>query len=84
MVVPSAMLGFVGVTWIEDSVTEAGATVSVVLPDLPLKEAVIVAVPAPTGVASPLEPCALLIVAIAFDEEPQVTDAVRSWLVLSE
>lgn len=78
MVVPSAMLGLVGVTWIDESVAEV--TVNVVLPDTEPEVAVIVAVPKTAEVASP----ALLTVATEVEEELQVTVAVRSWLVLSE
>ena len=62
----------------------AAATVSVVLLETDPNVAVIEAEPTATGVASPLEPAALLIVAIAVLEELQVTDAVRSWVELSE
>jgi hypothetical protein len=78
LVVPSAMLGFVGVTSTDTSVSEF--TVRSVLPDMPLIVALIVAVPALTEVASPLEPAVLLTVATEADEL-QVTDAVRSWFV---
>lgn len=46
--------------------------------------AVIVVTPTESPVASPLEPAALLMVAIDGVDEFQVTDVVRSWLVLSE
>jgi len=81
-VVPSARLGFVGVTWIDDSV--AVVTVRVELPEAPPNVAVIVVEPSATAVARPLEPAVLLTVATASNEELQVTDAVRSWLVLSD
>mgnify|MGYP001573491007 CR=1 FL=1 len=77
-----AILGLLGVTWIEESVAED--TVSVVLPKTDPRVAVIEAEPAATGVASPLEPAALLIVANAVFDELQVTDAVKSWVELSE
>jgi hypothetical protein len=77
------MLGLVGETWIEDSVTRAEFTVSVDVPVTP-SVAVIVVEPAATEVANPMEPGALLIVATPPADEFQVTEAVRSWLVLSE
>jgi hypothetical protein len=46
--------------------------------------AVIVVVPAATGVALPLLPAALLIVATDGTDELQVADVVRSCIVLSE
>ena len=46
--------------------------------------AVTVAIPAATDAARPLEPAVLLTAATAASEELQVTDAVRSFLVLSE
>jgi hypothetical protein len=76
------MLGLVGVTARETSV--AGVTASVVEADTPPEVALIVVEPVATEVASPFEPAALLTVAIPVDEELQVTDAVRSWVVLSE
>jgi len=79
---PRAMLGFVGVTSIEISVAEV--TVSVVLPETEPDVAVIVAEPAATEDASPLDPALLLTAAIGPFDELQVTDAVRSWLELSE
>jgi hypothetical protein len=80
LVVPKAMLGLVGETWIEDSIAEV--TVSVVLPDLPLNVAVIIVdEPDPTAVARPLEAAT---VAMAASDEVQVADEVRSWLVLFE
>jgi len=82
LVVLSAMLGFVGATWIETSV--AGVTVSVVLPEIVPEAAVIVVEPAATAAASPLEPAVLLTVATVVNEELQVTIAVMSWIVLSE
>jgi len=81
-VVPSAMLGLVGVTDMDTSV--AGVTVSVVDPDMLPDAAVIVVEPAATDVAKPLEPAALLIVATPPVNEPQVTAVVRSCVVLSE
>jgi len=74
--VPSAMLGAVGVTAIETSV--AGVTVNVVDPDMFVagQVAFIVAEPAATDEANPLELSALLIAATVVDDESQVTDAV--------
>ena len=76
-VVPSAMLGVGGVTIIDANV--GGVTVKVtdaevIAPNV----AVIPLVPAATGEATPLEPTALLIVAIELVAEVQVTEAVRS------
>ena len=62
----------------EDKV--AAVTVRVAVPDLPLKAAVIVAVPAALAVASPL----LATVAVVVLEELQVTCVVMSWFVPSE
>ena len=56
----------------------AAVTVSVVSPDIPPKDAVMVAEPAATDVASPSEPSALLMVAMVLSDEPHVTDVVRS------
>ncbi len=82
LVVPFAMLGLAGVTARETSV--AAVTVSVVDPDMLPDAAVIVVKPAATGVATPLEPAELLIVATPVLEELQVTDGVRFWVELSE
>ena len=76
------MLGFVGDTSIDTSV--ADVTVRVVLPETVPDIALMTVEPAATAVARPLEPGALLTVATAAADEVQVTDAVRSWLVLSE
>ena len=81
-VVPSTMLGLVGVTDMDTSV--AGVTVSVVDPDMLPDVAVIVVEPAATDVAKPLEPAALLMVATPPANEPQVTVVVRFCVVLSE
>ena len=78
-VLPAAMLAVAGVTAIEDSVT-AAVTVRVAVPDLPLKAAVMVAVPAATAVARPL----LVIVALVVLDEVQVTCVVIVWVVESE
>jgi hypothetical protein len=80
--VPRAMLGFVGVTAMETRV--ADVTVRVVEPEMPPEVAVIVAVPAATAVALPLVPAALLMVAKDAADELQVTEVVRSCVVLSE
>jgi hypothetical protein len=82
LLVPSAMLGFVGSTSTDTSV--AVVTVSVVLPEIPPNVAVIVVDPAATAVARPLEPAVLLTVATVVNEELQATEAVMSWLLLSE
>jgi len=72
------MLGLAGVTAMEDRVAEV--TVKVVFPETFPEVAVMVAVPAATGVARPL----LLTVATDVLEEAQVTWLVISWLVPSE
>jgi hypothetical protein len=76
------MDGLTGVTEIDVSV--AGVTVSEVDPDTLPDVAVIVVEPAATEVASPLEPAALLIVAMPVLDELQVTVVVRFCVVLSE
>ena len=81
-VVARAMLGLVGDTWIETSV--ADVTVKMLLPDTAPDVAVMVVEPTATVVASPRDPAVLLTVAMEGDVEPQVTDAVRSAVVLSE
>ncbi len=65
-VAPLEIIGFVGVTAIDVSVTSV--TVNVVLPETVPKVAVMVVVPAPMDVASPV----LLIVATSAFDEPQV------------
>ena len=72
-------LGSVGVTWIDTSVV--AFTVRSVLPDTPANVTVMVVNPAPTELASPLEPGALSTVATVVDEELQTADAVRSSVV---
>ena len=62
----------------------AGVTVSVVDPDTLPDAAVIVVEPAATGVANPLEPAALLIVATPVLDELQATAVVRFCVELSE
>jgi hypothetical protein len=80
--VPRATAGLDGVTLIETSWTPV--TVRVVEPEIPSMAAVIVAEPGPLEVASPMNPKALLIVAMEEPDEFQVTDCVRSWVELSE
>jgi len=81
-VVPSTMFGLDGVIATETSV--AGVTVSVVDPDRVPDVAVIVVEPAATGVTSPLEAAALLMVATDVDDELQVTVVVRFCVEPSE
>src|SRR6266567_1228409 len=73
------MLGSGGVIWMESRGSEI--TVTWVLPVTTPKEAVMLAVPAATVRATPLEPGALLMVAVAGVSELQVTVVVRSWVV---
>ena len=61
----------------------ASLTVNVVLPVTPLLVAAIVVVPTLAIVARPFEPAALLTVATALSEEPQLTWVVRSCVELS-
>jgi hypothetical protein len=75
-VVPFAIDGFVGVTWIETSVAEVTVRVFVGLVIAP-RAAVIFDVPELTDVASPLEPSALEIIAVPDVAEFQVTEFVR-------
>ncbi len=75
-------LGIAGVMSMDWRTAEV--TVRVVLPETAPDVAVIVTDPAARDVARPLEPAALLIAAIAVFDEFQVTDAVRSWVELSE
>ncbi len=81
---PSATVGFVGVTAIE--VSAAAVTVYPVDPDTapdPLPStAVTVVEPWAAAVARPCEPLALLMLAVAEEDELQVTCEVRSWVVL--
>ncbi len=90
-----AILGLAGVTARDASV--ALVTVRLVEPEVPPDVAVIVVLPAlfPYAYACPLPddaavkvsvevPAAVLIVAMLESDEPQVTDAVRSCVVLSE
>ena len=80
-VVPLAIEGVGGVTWIETSV--ADVTVSWVVPAKPPNAAEIVTVPAAAPLAKPSVPTALLMVAMALSDELQVAEAVRSWVVVS-
>lgn len=59
----------------------AAVTVNVVLPEIAPNVAVIVVMPVNSEEASPLEPAALLILAIVRTEEVQVTTDVRSCVV---
>jgi hypothetical protein len=70
-------VGETGVTRIDSST--AGVTVSVVVPEKLPDAALIVVVPTPTEVASPLEPAVLLIVDTRAFEELQETEDVISW-----
>ena len=82
LVVPSAMLGLVGVIAMETSV--AGVTVNRVEPGMPPDVAVIVVEPAAAEVARPIEPAVLLMPATDVAEEFQVTIVVISCVELSE
>ena len=59
-------------------------TVRIVEPEICADVAVIDAVPAPTAEAFPFNPAALLTVATELAEELQVTDVVKSCVLLSE
>ena len=78
---PSALELFAGV--IASETSSAALTVKLVFADTPDPEcvAVIVVLPVATVVARPLVPTALLIVAVAVEEEDQVTVVVRSCVV---
>ena len=83
---PLAMLGFASVTAIDTSA--ALVTLSVVVPDMLVDGSIAVIVVGPVlplfgDVANPFDPFALLIVEIDVSDELHVTDAVRSWFVLS-
>lgn len=78
---PNAMLGSVGVMVSEVSV--AGVTESVAVPTCPEKNAVIVALPAATPVASPLLPTMSLTVAIDAGDDVHEADCVRSCVLPS-
>ena len=62
----------------------AEVTVRVVEPEIPPTAAVIVVWPAATDVALPLEPAALLMEATEGTDDVQLTDCVRSCVLLSE
>ena len=62
------------------SVSVAVVTVSWEVPDMLPSDAVIVVEPTATGVASPMEPAALLTVATVVVDELQLTRDVRSWV----
>ena len=80
--VPGAMLGDVDVTAIDTSA--AAVTVRLVDPEILPKVAIMVVLPAATGVTNPFEPAVLLIVATDGADELQVTYDVISRLLLSE
>ena len=81
-VVPKTIERLDGVTVIETSV--AGVTVRFVEPEMFPDVAVIVVVPTAFEAAPPVDPAALLMAATDPAEELQVTDAVMSWMLLSE
>jgi hypothetical protein len=68
---------------IASETSSAALTVKLVLADTPDPEwvAVMVVLPVATVVARPLVPAVLLIVAVAVEEEDQVTVVVRSCVV---
>ena len=72
------------VGWMAKETSVAGVTARVVVSETPPRVAVMVVVPTATEVALPLLPSALLTVATEAVEELQLTDPVRSWVVLSE
>ena len=76
------MLGFNGMTAMEERV--ASVTVRFVDPEMSPDVAVMVVVPAVREVAIPFVPVTLLMVALLTSEELQVTDVVRSCVLLSE
>jgi len=73
------MLGLAGVTAMETSV--ALVAVRVVVPEIVPRVAVIVVEPAAAADAIPLEPTALLMVALEVSDELHVTADVKSWVV---
>jgi len=81
-VAPETTVGLAGVTLSE---TKAAVTVKVVLPESPELAcvAVMVVLPMATVEASPLVPAALLMVATLVEDEDQVTEVVRFWVVPS-
>ena len=76
------MLGLGGITAMDTSV--AAVTVKLVEPVTAPSVAVILVKPGLAALASPLEPAALLMVAIAGADDVQVTVVVRFCVVLSE
>jgi hypothetical protein len=66
------------------AVNVASVTVSTVEPDMPIKLALMVAVPAARVVASPREPAALEMAATSGSSDSQVTRPVTSRLLASE
>ncbi len=62
----------------------AGVTVSVVDPDMLPDVAVAVVSPVADALASPSEPEELLMEAVSGEEDVQTTEAVISWVELSE
>jgi hypothetical protein len=81
-VIPRTIEGLAGVTVIET--IAGGATVMEVEPEILPDLAVIVAVPTVFEVVFPFDPAVLPIVATDLAEELQVTDVVRSRVLLSE
>lgn len=81
-VIPSAMLGFVGVIAMDTRV--ALVTLNSVAPETLPNVAVIVLLPAATAVAVPRKPKVLLTIATPELEELQVTEEVISCIVLLE
>lgn len=79
---PLVILADAGVTSIDSNT--AGVTVSVVVPETLPNVALIVVVPTPAEVASPLEPAVLLMVETRPFEELQETDDVIFCVVVSE
>ncbi len=80
---PSALELFAGV--IASETSSAALTVKLVFADTPEPEcvALMVVLPVATVVAKPFVPAALLIVAVAVEEEDQVTELVMSCVVAS-
>jgi len=81
-VVPGAMDGLIGSTLSESS--DAALTVSAALPEKVPDVAEMSVEPAATAADRPRDPAVLLTVATVVDVELQVTDAVRSCVLLSE
>lgn len=76
-----ALLGFVGVTLIDESV--AAVTVKLVLPLITPDVAVIVTEPVFRALPNPCVPAALLTVAVVSLDDDQVVDAVKSCVDVS-